>query len=117
MQVKAGTIFDNILVCDDPEYAKAQAENKPIFLSIGYSACHWCHVMEHESFENAEIAAFLNEHFVSESELRPSTLSNNDLCGRSGSTTGGSHAGSASPRTRPVTHSRPSPTPLSSPAR
>ena len=40
-------------------------ENKPIFLSIGYSACHWCHVMEHESFENAEIAGHLNEHFVS----------------------------------------------------
>jgi uncharacterized protein YyaL (SSP411 family) len=44
---------------------KARAEGKPIFLSIGYSACHWCHVMEHESFENAEVAAFLNEHFVS----------------------------------------------------
>jgi uncharacterized protein len=43
---------------------KSKAEQKPIFLSIGYSACHWCHVMEHESFENAEIAAFLNEHFV-----------------------------------------------------
>jgi uncharacterized protein YyaL (SSP411 family) len=44
---------------------KAKAEDKPIFLSVGYSACHWCHVMEHESFENAAIAAFLNEHFVS----------------------------------------------------
>ncbi|QDT66391.1 thioredoxin domain-containing protein [Calycomorphotria hydatis] len=43
---------------------KARAEDKPIFLSIGYSACHWCHVMEHESFENEEIAAFMNEHFV-----------------------------------------------------
>ncbi len=43
----------------------ANANNKPIFLSIGYSACHWCHVMEHESFENAEIAAYLNEHFIS----------------------------------------------------
>ena len=41
------------------------AEDKPIFLSIGYSACHWCHVMEHESFENQEIAGFLNENFVS----------------------------------------------------
>ena len=40
-------------------------ENKPIFLSIGYSACHWCHVMEHESFENAGIAKYLNENFVS----------------------------------------------------
>jgi uncharacterized protein YyaL (SSP411 family) len=44
--------------------AKAKAENKPIFLSIGYSACHWCHVMEHESFENEGIAAYVNEHFV-----------------------------------------------------
>jgi uncharacterized protein len=43
---------------------KARAENKPIFLSIGYSACHWCHVMEHESFENPEIASLMNEHFV-----------------------------------------------------
>jgi uncharacterized protein YyaL (SSP411 family) len=45
--------------------AKASAEEKPIFLSIGYSACHWCHVMEHESFEDAAIAKLLNEHFVS----------------------------------------------------
>jgi uncharacterized protein YyaL (SSP411 family) len=44
--------------------ARAKAEEKPIFLSIGYSACHWCHVMEHESFENAEIAAELNRLFV-----------------------------------------------------
>ncbi|MEM6799608.1 MAG: thioredoxin domain-containing protein [Planctomycetota bacterium] len=44
--------------------AKAKRGDKPIFLSIGYSACHWCHVMEHESFENAEIAAQLNDHFV-----------------------------------------------------
>jgi hypothetical protein len=43
---------------------KARNENKPIFLSIGYAACHWCHVMEHESFEDASIAAFMNEHFV-----------------------------------------------------
>ena len=43
----------------------AKKEDKPIFLSIGYSACHWCHVMEHESFENERIAAILNEHFVS----------------------------------------------------
>ena len=43
---------------------KAKAENKPIFLSVGYSACHWCHVMEHESFENEEIAKILNDHFV-----------------------------------------------------
>ena len=44
---------------------RARAEDKPILLSIGYSACHWCHVMEHESFENPEIAAIMNEHFVS----------------------------------------------------
>ncbi len=44
--------------------ARAKAENRPIFLSIGYSACHWCHVMEHESFENEKIAAYVNEHFV-----------------------------------------------------
>ena len=45
--------------------AKAKAENKPILLSIGYSACHWCHVMERESFENPDIAKLMNEHFVS----------------------------------------------------
>ncbi len=44
---------------------KANAEDKPIFLSIGYSACHWCHVMAHESFEDDGAAAVLNEHFVS----------------------------------------------------
>jgi len=43
---------------------RARAEDKPIFLSIGYSACHWCHVMEHESFENEQLAARLNEQFV-----------------------------------------------------
>src|SRR5438128_2398036 len=43
---------------------KARAENKPILLSIGYSACHWCHVMEHESFENEEIAQLMNENFI-----------------------------------------------------
>jgi uncharacterized protein YyaL (SSP411 family) len=46
-------------------FAKARADDKPVFLSIGYSACHWCHVMEHESFENGDVAAVLNEHFVS----------------------------------------------------
>jgi len=45
--------------------AKANAENKPIFLSIGYAACHWCHVMAHESFEDESIAAIMNEHFIS----------------------------------------------------
>ncbi len=44
--------------------AKARAEDKPIFLSIGYAACHWCHVMEHESFEDEDIAKLLNEGFV-----------------------------------------------------
>lgn len=43
---------------------KARREDRPIFLSIGYSACHWCHVMEHESFENAAIARVLNDNFV-----------------------------------------------------
>ena len=43
---------------------RARTENKPIFLSIGYAACHWCHVMAHESFENEETAALMNEHFV-----------------------------------------------------
>lgn len=45
-------------------FAKAKREGKPIFLSIGYSSCHWCHVMERESFHDQEIAKFLNEHFV-----------------------------------------------------
>src|SRR5256885_13018605 len=44
--------------------SKARNENKPILLSIGYSACHWCHVMEHESFENEDIARLMNENFV-----------------------------------------------------
>ena len=45
-------------------FAKARAEQKPIFLSIGYSTCHWCHVMAHESFENAAVAGVLNRDFV-----------------------------------------------------
>ncbi len=45
-------------------FEKARTENKPVFLSIGYSTCHWCHVMAHESFENDEAAALLNAHFV-----------------------------------------------------
>ena len=48
----------------DQALNKAKQENKPIFLSIGYSSCHWCHVMAHESFENEEIAKFMNENFV-----------------------------------------------------
>jgi len=46
-------------------FEKAKSEDKPVFLSIGYSTCHWCHVMAHESFENEEIAEILNKHFVS----------------------------------------------------
>ena len=46
-------------------FEKAQRENKPIFLSIGYSTCHWCHVMAHESFEHPEVARLMNEVFVS----------------------------------------------------
>lgn len=46
-------------------FGKAKKENKPIFLSIGYSTCHWCHVMERESFSDAEVAALLNQYFVS----------------------------------------------------
>jgi uncharacterized protein len=45
-------------------FAKARRENKPIFLSVGYSTCHWCHVMAHESFENDEVAAIMNREFV-----------------------------------------------------
>lgn len=46
-------------------FQKARDEDKPIFLSIGYAACHWCHVMEHESFENEAVAKFLSDYFVS----------------------------------------------------
>jgi len=55
-------------------FAKAKAENKPVFLSIGYSTCHWCHVMAHESFEDAEVAHVLNRDFVAikvDKEERP----------------------------------------------
>jgi uncharacterized protein YyaL (SSP411 family) len=45
-------------------FQRAQEENKPIFLSIGYAACHWCHVMERESFEDVETAKLMNEHFI-----------------------------------------------------
>jgi len=56
---------------------KARVENKPIFLSIGYAACHWCHVMERESFESDHIAQLLNRHFVSikvDREERPDRI-------------------------------------------
>jgi uncharacterized protein YyaL (SSP411 family) len=49
----------------DDAFARAANENKPLFLSIGYATCHWCHVMEHESFEDVEVAAVLNRHFIS----------------------------------------------------
>ncbi len=50
--------------CDEA-FERAMKEDKPIFLSIGYSACHWCHVLAHESFEDEEIAALLNKYFIS----------------------------------------------------
>ncbi len=59
--------------CDEA-FEKARTEDKPIFLSIGYSTCHWCHVMAHESFEDERTAQILNEHFISikvDRELRP----------------------------------------------
>ncbi len=55
-------------------FAKARRENKPVFLSIGYSTCHWCHVMEEESFDNPEIAALINQYFIAikvDRERRP----------------------------------------------
>ena len=55
-------------------FARAQKENKPIFLSIGYSTCHWCHVMERESFEDTAIAEYLNRHYIAikvDREQRP----------------------------------------------
>lgn len=55
----------NWLPWGEVAFAKAKAEDKPIFLSSGYSTCHWCHVMERESFENEETAKLLNEHFIS----------------------------------------------------
>ncbi|MDX6766344.1 MAG: thioredoxin domain-containing protein [Candidatus Methylacidiphilales bacterium] len=48
----------------EPAFARARDEDKPIFLSVGYSTCHWCHVMEHESFENPAVAAVMNGHFI-----------------------------------------------------
>ncbi|HOC39344.1 MAG TPA: thioredoxin domain-containing protein, partial [Thermodesulfobacteriota bacterium] len=49
---------------EDEAFQRARTEEKPIFLSIGYATCHWCHVMAHESFEDEEVAALLNKHFV-----------------------------------------------------
>jgi len=48
----------------DEALERAKTENKPILVSIGYSACHWCHVMEHESFEDEKVAAYMNQHFI-----------------------------------------------------
>jgi len=48
----------------DEAFAIARAEDKPVLLSVGYAACHWCHVMAHESFEDAETAALMNQWFV-----------------------------------------------------
>src|SRR5260221_3628260 len=56
---------------------RAREEDRPILLSVGYSACHWCHVMERESFEDPETAAYMNEHFVSvkvDREERPDVV-------------------------------------------
>lgn len=77
--------------CDEA-FEKAQRENKPVFLSIGYSACHWCHVMEQESFVDEATASVLNEHFVSikvDREERPDIdqiyqLAHQVLTGRAG---------------------------------
>lgn len=49
----------------DEAFQTAKEEDKPIFLSIGYSTCHWCHVMAHQSFEDQEVADYLNGHFIS----------------------------------------------------
>ena len=56
---------------------RAKKEDKPIFLSVGYSACHWCHVMAHESFEDEETAKMMNEHFINikvDREERPDLM-------------------------------------------
>ena len=45
-------------------FAEARATDRPVLLSVGYAACHWCHVMAHESIEDPETAAYMNEHFV-----------------------------------------------------
>lgn len=54
----------NWLPFSDAAFEKAKKENKPVLISIGYSACHWCHVMEHESFEDKEVAELMNKHFI-----------------------------------------------------
>ena len=54
----------NWVAFSDEAFARAKRENKPVLISIGYSACHWCHVMEHESFEDENVAKVMNEHFI-----------------------------------------------------
>ncbi len=54
----------NWMAWNDESLKKAKDEQKPMLISIGYSACHWCHVMEHESFEDSTVAAYMNEHFI-----------------------------------------------------
>jgi uncharacterized protein len=67
----------------DTTLATAQKENKLIIVSIGYSACHWCHVMEHESFENEEVAAVMNSNFISRCRCNLyESRSNNDRARR-----------------------------------
>ena len=60
----AGNPVDWYPWCEEA-FARAKKEDKPVFLSIGYSTCHWCHVMAHESFEDKEVAKELNENFIS----------------------------------------------------
>ena len=58
----------------DEAFARAKKENKPVLLSIGYSTCHWCHVMERESFEDIAIAEYMNRHYIAvkvDREQRP----------------------------------------------
>jgi uncharacterized protein YyaL (SSP411 family) len=58
-------------------FEKARTDNKPVLLSIGYSACHWCHVMAHESFEDEAIAELMNQYFVNikvDREERPTWI-------------------------------------------
>ena len=71
----------------DDAFAKARAEDKPIFLSIGYSTCHWCHVMERESFEDTGIAGVLNRSYVAikiDREERPGLAQQSGRRGLSG---------------------------------
>ncbi len=69
--MKVVLIYYNMLIIqligihgENESLQRAKKEDKPIFLSIGYSACHWCHVMAHESFEDEEIANIMNENFI-----------------------------------------------------